>query len=125
MGLLRERLPAPHQAAGAKGVVFFYSDISASSVWVAGEFNGWTARQGDRKLVAMRQEGDRWTVTIPYREHVRDPEFDALSDDVFVEHGKRYQYKFVVDTSRWITDPSNPSQVDDGAGNINSLLVAP
>jgi hypothetical protein len=126
LGLLRERPPPPTQAPGAKGISFFYADISAGKVWVAGEFNGWASREGDRKLLAMAKRSDGlWTATVPYRQFVRDPEFDRLDDEVYVESGRRYPYKFVIDTSRWIADPSNPSTVDDGFGGKNSLLVVP
>ena len=34
----------------------------------------------------------------------------------------KHQYKFVVDGS-WISDPANPNNVDDGAGDVNSVVV--
>jgi cyclomaltodextrinase len=33
-----------------------------------------------------------------------------------------YQYKFLVNNDRWITDPRNPLRVPDGYGSNNSLL---
>ncbi len=53
----------------------------------------------------MTLEGDTWTaeVDVPW--------------DVEV------QYKFVLDGTNWITDPDNPTQVNDGEGGYNSLLA--
>lgn len=126
LGLLRQRLPPPDVAPDATGYTFRYQDISATSVYVAGQFNQWANSSGDRNSIKMKQGGDGlWTVTVPFKEHTRDPRYDELSDDVYLEHGNRYQYKLVVDPAGWITDPANTSTVDDGTGNKNSLLVVP
>jgi len=34
----------------------------------------------------------------------------------------KHQYRFVVDGS-WIPDPTNPEKVDDGGGNVNSVII--
>ena len=34
-----------------------------------------------------------------------------------------YQYKFIVDASQWIADPTNPNGIDDGLGGRNSLYT--
>jgi hypothetical protein len=34
-----------------------------------------------------------------------------------------YQYKFVVDGTQWIADPTNPDTVDDGFGGVNSVYT--
>lgn len=125
-GIVRERLPPPSGGQGGKGITFYYENPTASTVWLAGEFNGWTAQAGARKLIPFRQRDDLvWEVTVPYRENVKDPEFDSLDDDVYVEHGRRYQYKLVVDQNNWILDPANRSQVTDPAGFVNSVIVVP
>jgi hypothetical protein len=36
--------------------------------------------------------------------------------------GGRHQYNFVVD-DKWIPDPENPNQVDNGHGGKNSVMV--
>jgi hypothetical protein len=36
--------------------------------------------------------------------------------------GADVQYKFLVDSNRWILDPANPESVPDGKGNTNSIL---
>lgn len=126
LGILRERAPRPGLTADATGLAFYYDDASANTVYLAGQFNDWANQPGDRKLAAMEKGAEgRWSITLPYREHVGDPRYDHLNDDVYVEHGRRYQYKLVVDRNRWITDPSNPVTIDDGFGNINSLLAVP
>jgi hypothetical protein len=32
-----------------------------------------------------------------------------------------YVYKFIIDGSMWIADPTNPQQIDDGVGGKNSV----
>ena len=34
-----------------------------------------------------------------------------------------HQYKFIVDGTTWITDPTNLDVIDDGMGNTNSVLL--
>jgi 1,4-alpha-glucan branching enzyme len=36
--------------------------------------------------------------------------------------GARIEYKFYLDDSRWILDPSNARKTPDGMGNTNSVL---
>jgi hypothetical protein len=36
-----------------------------------------------------------------------------------------YQYTFVVDGTEWVPDPRAVSQVDDGFGQVNSVLIVP
>lgn len=73
-----------------------------AQVAVVGSFNQW-----NRRALVMKPTNGAWIAT------------ERLSMG-------RHQYKFVVDDARWITDPSNPSQVADGAGNLNSeALVLP
>jgi len=84
------------------GVFFSYAHASASTVHLAGEFNGW-----DSGTAAMSDEdGDGvWTVTL------------ELAPG-------RYEYKFVVDGgASWEPDAGNPERVDDSHGAENSVLV--
>lgn len=72
----------------------------AERVQVAGDFTAWQAR-----AVAMERRGDgAWTVTLE------------------IPSGRRL-YKFIVDGSRWISDPRNPAGEPDGHGGSNSLLL--
>lgn len=56
--------------------------------------------------VPMMKQGNEWiaTVEIPYNQEV--------------------VYKFFIDGTTWLADPSNPTQVSDGMGGYNSLLAA-
>jgi len=72
----------------------------AKSVSVAGTFNGW-----NKAINPMKSDdgGKTWRLSLA------------------VPYGQQ-QYKFVIDDSRWIPDPTAKS-VDDGNGNVNSALV--
>lgn len=86
------------------GVLFSHSAPSASTVHLAGEFNGW-----DPSAVPMSDDdGDGvWTVTLE------------------LEPG-RYEYKFVIDGgASWEPDEGNPERVNDNYGGENSVLVVP
>jgi glycosidase len=82
--------------------VFTYADKGETSVEIRGDFapDGWT------NGVPMTKSGGTWsaTVEVPYNADV--------------------VYKFVLNGTTWIYDPSNPNQVSDGLGGINSKLVA-
>ncbi len=80
-------------------VRFVYVDASASSVCVAGSFNGWSDRQH-----CMRRDGINWSITIK------------------LARG-RHEYALVVDGDEWRSDPGAPNQVDSGFGRLNSVLI--
>ncbi len=72
----------------------------ASSVAVAGDFDGWEGVHGLRDL-----DGDGvWTGRVP------------LSPGV-------HAYMFVVDESEWVTDPQAERYTEDGFGNRNAILA--
>lgn len=131
--IIRERLAGPSLSNDGTGFIFVYDDISASSVHLAGEFNRWgpnengQIRQGDRFNVAFkRREDGIWQVAIPYKEHVRDPKYDDLDDELYLEHGRRYVYKMVVNLNQWQLDPTNRNVIRNPADNTeNSLLICP
>jgi Glycogen recognition site of AMP-activated protein kinase/WD domain, G-beta repeat len=77
---------------------FVYHDQAAKAVFLVGEFNNWNT-----KANPMRQ--------------IRAGEWQL---DLQLEPGE-YCYKFFVD-GRWVTDPSNPNQEDDGFGGKNSVV---
>lgn len=79
---------------------FMYADDDASSVAVAGDFRGWEPIPLSKKTVDGQTV---WTgiVPVPKGEH---------------------QYMFVIDGSRWVTDPLAPVQRSDGFGNKNAVL---
>lgn len=71
----------------------------ARVVAVAGDFNKWNQSQ-----FLFSREGGEWVCRVQLP-------------------AGTYQYKFIVDGD-WLTDPSNPTTVDDERGITNSLLTA-
>ena len=81
-------------------VTFNYENANATSVSVAGSFNGWSTTANP-----MTKDADGvWTVTIPN-----------------VEAGN-HQYKFVVNGSEWVLDSANPNVFTEVDGNQNSVF---
>jgi glycosidase len=85
---------APHPIEG--GVLFSYrAEEGTGSVYLAGEFNGWSMRA----TPMADDDGDGlWRTWYPLRS------------------GRSYEYKFVVD-GRWITDPNAPRINQDNYNN--------
>lgn len=75
----------------------------ASSVHLTGDFVAWS-REGIA-LEDLRGSGI-WTADVPLPPGV-------------------YQYTFVIDGSEWTPDPRAVSQVDDGFGQQNSVVIVP
>ena len=69
----------------------------ANEVAVAGEFNNW-----DKEALKMTK-----TIT-------------GFETEIELKKGT-YQFKYVLDGERWINDPTR-KLVDDGAGNVNSVI---
>ncbi len=90
-------------AAAVPDTVFVRFELTAPqahTVSVAGSFTGWRTDA----LPMVRGADGRWSVTVPLP---------------VGEH----RYDFVVDNVRWVTDPTAHSQVDDGFGGRNSVIV--
>ncbi|MFH2005750.1 MAG: alpha-amylase family glycosyl hydrolase [bacterium] len=86
---------------------------TASSVTVAGSFNGW-----DAVGWPLSQNGSHWELRF-----TTDP--GNTSGARLIDPGE-HQYKLVVDSTEWWLDPSNPlTRFDDEQTNENSLLIAP
>lgn len=81
-------------------VPFTFRADQAASVSVVGSFNGWSPTA---TRMVKRDDG-AWQVKVR------------------LQPG-RFEYKFAVDGSNWIQDPSNPEAVNDGFGGRNSVLV--
>jgi serine protease AprX len=82
-------------------LVFLYHDDEAKSVSLVGDFNSWNT-----VLTPLRKdESGLWFAEV-----------DALK-------AGNYQYKFIVDGSRWLEDPSNGMKVPDNYGGLNSVLA--
>ena len=73
----------------------------AGAVTLVGTFNGW-----DESAILLQKSPATglWAATVP------------------LVPG-RYEYLFVVDGERWMPDPSAHAQVDDGFGQVNSVIV--
>lgn len=76
----------------------------AASVHLTGDFTSW--RPDGVALQELRGGTGIWTGDVP------------LSPGV-------HQYTFVVNGTEWIPDPSAVLQVDDGFGQVNSIVVVP
>jgi anti-sigma-K factor RskA len=79
-------------------LVYAPSDPQVSSVRVAGTFNGW-----DPGGTALERRGDVWTVVL------------------ILPRGT-YEYMYVEDDNRWVTDPLALQTRDDGFGRKNAVL---
>ncbi len=95
--------PVADTAASQRTVLVRFELLApeASSVSLAGSFNGWSAQAIN--LVPSATPG-LWTVTVPL----------TLGS---------HEYLFVVDGQRWMADPTAHAQVNDGFGQTNSVIV--
>ena len=91
------RARAPHVVDG--DLVFELHDDAAHTVAVVGDFNGW--RPG--ALPMRREPGGLWTASI------------------LAPPPGRHRYKFLVDGSRWIADPSHSFREPDPYGGFDSV----
>ena len=82
-------------------LVFIYHDDEANSVSLVGDFNSWNT--GLTPLI--QAESGLWLAEIE------------------APKAGSYQYKFIVDGSRWLEDPSNGMKVPDNYGGLNSVLA--
>jgi hypothetical protein len=81
-------------------VQFVLDAPGASSVAVAGDFDGWKG-----SYVLADPDGDgTWTGQVPLRTGV-------------------HAYMFLVDGSTWMTDPRAQRYAEDGFGNRNAILA--
>ena len=83
---------------GTYRVTFRLRDTSAKTAAVAGSFNGWSTTTNP-----MKRDGPDMVATVDLP-------------------AGTYEYKFVLEDTAWLTDPSNPLTADDGQGNTNSVL---
>lgn len=105
---LAGRGPAPTptiESAGANAVEVVYVQFlleapTATSVAVAGDFNGW-----EPSFTLDDADGDGlWSGRVPVRPGV-------------------HAYMFVIDETEWLTDPNAARYQDDGFGNQNAVLA--
>lgn len=96
------RTPGPAATAAEQVVTrFVFIAPEASSVQVTGDFVDWNPEG-----IALNEERATgvWTVDVPLEPGV-------------------YQYGFVVDGEEWRPDPRAVSNVDDGFGRENSVVI--
>ena len=84
-------------------LVFEYHSDAATSVAVAGDFNGWAPESGPMRRAA----GGEWRAVVP------------------APPPGTYAYRFVVDADRWTADPSHPHRRPNGYGGFDSLFEVP
>lgn len=77
---------------------------TATSVWLTGDFIAWGGDPGHGAIELTKGGDGAWTALRTFPTGV-------------------YLYKFIVDGSMWIADPSNPDMVDDGFGGKNSRFT--
>jgi len=77
---------------------------TSASVWLTGDFVHWAGDPPTGAVSFTRQVDGSWTGSY---------QFMAGS----------FQYKFIVDSSNWIADPSDPNTVPDGFGGVNSVYT--
>lgn len=89
------------QSAEVDHLFVYRASEALHHVSVAGSFDGWNK---DADAMELAPDGVTW------------------SKHVLLKPGA-YQYKFVLNGDRWITDPKAEKSIDDGTGNTNSLIV--
>jgi hypothetical protein len=87
--------------SGTVTVSFALQAPQASTVSLAGDFNGWSGEGYQLRRVG---KSGTWEIKVP------------------LKRGKAYVYNFVIDGKIWIADPSVPAKIDDGFGGSGSLL---
>jgi len=77
---------------------------TAQSVWLTGSFVMWAGDPAHGAIELALGPDAAWTGSH---------QFDA----------GQHQYKYIIDGTSWINDPTNPDVVDDGFGGTNSVFT--
>ncbi|MEO8705890.1 MAG: hypothetical protein ABI867_38015 [Kofleriaceae bacterium] len=77
---------------------------TAATVWLSGSFVEWGGDPAHGAVEFALGVDGGWTVTHAF------------------EAGQ-HQYKFIVNATEWINDPTNADQIDDGFGGTNSVFT--
>jgi hypothetical protein len=77
---------------------------TATSVWLTGTMVSWAGNPGAGAVVLVQGTDGAWTGSYAF------------------EPGT-HQYKFIVDGTNWILDPTNQNTASDGQGNTNSVYT--
>ncbi len=83
------------------GIRFSVYSTEVKKIAIAGTFNNWSK---SIDFLSRNDEKGVWEITLP------------LS-------AGRYEYKFVIDDKEWVPDPGNINSVDDGFGEVNSVVI--
>ncbi|HSG26878.1 MAG TPA: isoamylase early set domain-containing protein, partial [Candidatus Krumholzibacterium sp.] len=83
------------------GVRFSLFSTRVEKVCIAGDFNNWSVTADP---LYDREGTGLWSIVLP------------------LPPG-RYEYKFILDGEKWIADPGNEEEADDGFGSVNSVIV--
>lgn len=86
--------------SGQRNITFTLVASGASSVAVAGSFNGWSTAATPLRRIGK----DTWAAEIPLG-------------------AGRYVYQFVIDGTRWVADPRAPRDAGDDFGASNSVVT--
>lgn len=81
--------------------VTFQFSAEAQHVALVGEFNGWNSASTPMK---KSKEG-------------------VFSASLDLETGREYQYRYLIDGSKWVNDDQADKQVPTPLGNENSVIV--
>ena len=101
VSLLPRTSPTVADAVPTVLVRFELRAPEAMRVTVTGSFDQWS---GDRVELQQNTATGVWSGTIPLTPG-------------------RHEYSFVIDGERWLPDPMAHAQVDDGFGQVNSVIV--
>jgi hypothetical protein len=77
---------------------------TATSVWLTGDFVSWAPSVQAGAIEFVQGVDSAWTGAYAFA-------------------AGTHQYKFIVDGTTWIPDPTNQNQIDDGFGGKNSLYT--
>jgi hypothetical protein len=77
---------------------------TAASVMLTGDFTSWGGDVAHGAIAFSLGADGGWTGSHDFAQGT-------------------YQYKFVIDGTQWIADPTNPDTVDDGFGGVNSVYT--
>lgn len=94
-------IQAAHAPSESNTLRFSLYAPQAGSVALVGDFNGWGSTSEVRLKPA---ENGTWSVAIPLP-------------------SGRYQYAFLVDGQRWVTDPRAEQHVSDDFGRQNAVVT--
>ncbi len=87
---------------GETNEVYVFYEGKANKVETVGDFTDWKSSGYELREIAT----DQWLIALHFAPTTR------------------VEYKFIVD-GKWITDPLNPNQVDNGVGGENSFFAMP